>query len=112
MARDMPMVSAIDDATLVDEEREFYVPQHQSSTSDKDAAILNQEVPARQYTRHIEQVVISTPTSSETNKLSLWQAVKQYPRVVLYSLSLTSAILLYGYDLVIVGTVSALPQFQ
>lgn len=42
----------------------------------------------------------------------LWQSVKKWPRVVIYCLALSSAILLYGYDLVIVGTVSAMPAFQ
>jgi hypothetical protein len=45
-------------------------------------------------------------------KVSLWQSVKIYPKVVGYSLGLTAAILLYGYDLAIVGTVSAMPEFQ
>lgn len=52
----------------------------------------------------------STPTSND--KLSLWQATKQNAKIVGYCLSLSNVILLYGYDLVIVGTVSALPQFQ
>jgi len=43
---------------------------------------------------------------------SLWQSLKRWPKVVGYNLALSSAILLYGYDLVIVGTVSAMPAFQ
>lgn len=42
----------------------------------------------------------------------LWQSLKRWPKVVGYNLALSSAILLYGYDLVIVGTVSAMPAFQ
>jgi hypothetical protein len=42
----------------------------------------------------------------------LWQSIKKFPRIVGYCLALSSAILLYGYDLVIVGTVAAMPQFQ
>lgn len=42
----------------------------------------------------------------------LWQSLKGWPKVVGYNLALSSAILLYGYDLVIVGTVSAMPAFQ
>jgi hypothetical protein len=44
--------------------------------------------------------------------IPLWQSIKRFPRIVGYCLALSSAILLYGYDLVIVGTVAAMPQFQ
>lgn len=43
---------------------------------------------------------------------TLWQNVKKYRKVVWITLGMTSAILLYGYDNVIVGTVSAMPGFQ
>ena len=49
--------------------------------------------------------------SHETN-IPLWHSLKRWPKVVMYNLALSSAILLYGYDLVIVGTVSAMPAFQ
>lgn len=38
--------------------------------------------------------------------------VPTFPRVVIYSLCMTLAILMYGYDYAIVGTVSAMPSFQ
>lgn len=44
--------------------------------------------------------------------VTLWRSVREWPRVVGYCVALSSAILLYGYDLVIVGTVSAMPVFQ
>ncbi|KAF2126072.1 MFS general substrate transporter [Dothidotthia symphoricarpi CBS 119687] len=43
---------------------------------------------------------------------SLWQNVKKYRKVTYVTFGLTSAILLYGYDNVVVGTVSAMPLFQ
>ncbi|KAJ4363590.1 hypothetical protein N0V83_009886 [Neocucurbitaria cava] len=43
---------------------------------------------------------------------SLWQNVKKYRKVTYITLGLTSAILLYGYDNVVVGTISAMPDFQ
>lgn len=49
--------------------------------------------------------------SHEVNS-PLWHSLKRWPKVVMYNLALSSAILLYGYDLVIVGTVSAMPAFQ
>lgn len=48
----------------------------------------------------------------KTSHTPLWQSIKKFPTVVGYCLALSSAILLYGYDLVIVGTVAAMPQFQ
>lgn len=43
---------------------------------------------------------------------SLWQNVKKYRNVTYITLAMTSAILLYGYDTVVVGTISAMPVFQ
>lgn len=57
-----------------------------------------------------------TPTdtndSPQAVHVPLWQSMKKWPRVVAYNLALSSAILLYGYDLVIVGNVSSMPAFQ
>ncbi|GJN71779.1 hypothetical protein PLICBS_005847 [Purpureocillium lilacinum] len=44
--------------------------------------------------------------------LTLWKSVKKWPKVVLYCVGLTFAILMYGYDYAIVGTTSAMPSFQ
>ena len=51
----------------------------------------------------------------ETNEdihLTLWESVKKWKRIVYFSLGITSAILMYGYDYVIIGTISAMPSFQ
>ena len=48
----------------------------------------------------------------EFGHLSLWQAIKKWKRVFLFSLGMSSAILMYGYDYVIVGNASAMPAFQ
>jgi hypothetical protein len=53
-----------------------------------------------------------TNDEPHTAHVPLWQSMKKWPRVIAYNLALSSAILLYGYDLVIVGTVSAMPAFQ
>lgn len=45
-------------------------------------------------------------------KLSLWQAVRKWPKVAGYCLALTTAILLWGYDMAMVGNLASLPQFQ
>jgi MFS family permease len=43
---------------------------------------------------------------------SLWQNIKKYRKVCWITIALTSAILLYGFDNVVVGTVAAMPVFQ
>ena len=51
----------------------------------------------------------------ETNEdvhLTLMESVKKWRRIVYFSLGITSAILMYGYDYVIIGTISAMPSFQ
>jgi hypothetical protein len=53
-----------------------------------------------------------TVNDPQAQHVPLWQSMKKWPRVVAYCLILSSAILLYGYDLVIVGSVSAMPSFQ
>ena len=55
---------------------------------------------------------VTTDQNGSSEKVTLWQSVKIYPKVVGYCVGVTAAILLYGYDLAIVGTVSAMPEFQ
>jgi hypothetical protein len=62
-----------------------------------------------------EQVseVNSASTHQDTDKQrTFWQNVKKYRKVCWVTIALTSAILLYGYDNVVVGTVAAMPVFQ
>ncbi|KAJ5330139.1 hypothetical protein N7452_010529 [Penicillium brevicompactum] len=58
------------------------------------------------------QCVSRVDTIEKSSPKSLWQSVKASPRIVGYCLALSSAILMYGYDLVIVAAVAAMPQFQ
>lgn len=47
----------------------------------------------------------------EDENISFFQAMRKYRRIVGICLALASAFLMYGYDTVIVGTVSAMPSF-
>ncbi|KAM0328573.1 hypothetical protein ACHAQA_004981 [Verticillium albo-atrum] len=66
----------------------------------------------------VDKVPSNTSTTSaplETNEfthLKLRQSLWKWRRIVFYCMGMTSAILMYGYDYVIVGTVSAMPSFQ
>ncbi|ROT39001.1 MFS general substrate transporter [Sodiomyces alkalinus F11] len=50
--------------------------------------------------------------ANEDAHLTLWESFKKYRRAVMHCIFMTSAILLYGYDYVIIGTVTAMPSFQ
>jgi hypothetical protein len=43
---------------------------------------------------------------------TLWQNIKKYRKVAWITIGLTSGILLYGYDNVVIGSVSGMPRFQ
>jgi hypothetical protein len=59
-----------------------------------------------------EQDSASQTQKSDDEHRTLLQNVKRYRKISWITLSLASAILLYGYDNVVVGTISAMPQFQ
>ncbi|KAL2869166.1 general substrate transporter [Aspergillus lucknowensis] len=54
----------------------------------------------------------SLPISHRDIESSLLELVKRSPKTVSWCLALTVGIILYGYDLVIVGNVSSMPEFQ
>ncbi|KAH3962501.1 hypothetical protein HBH70_161560 [Parastagonospora nodorum] len=60
----------------------------------------------------ISEVDSGSTGQDNDEKSTLWQNIKKYRKVVWITIALTSAILLYGYDNVVVGTVSAMPVFQ
>lgn len=80
--------------------------QKSRSSEGKDDTTREQIFPVDSHT--------DSQAGSETgdNSQTLWQNVKKYRKVTYVTLGLTSAILLYGYDNVVVGTVSAMPVFQ
>ncbi|KAF9883016.1 hypothetical protein FE257_004329 [Aspergillus nanangensis] len=61
---------------------------------------------------HHEHGPASSTTSDTPKRTSLFSDLKHHSKVAAYCLALTSGILLYGYDLVIVGNVSSMPEFQ
>lgn len=48
----------------------------------------------------------------DSGNLPLMTAIRTYPKIVGYILSCCSAILFFGYDAVIVGSLTAMPVFQ
>ena len=53
-----------------------------------------------------------TPTYATSENLTFNRAVRLYPKVAGFCVAFASGIIMYGYDLVIVGTITALPAFQ
>ncbi|KAF1961924.1 MFS general substrate transporter [Byssothecium circinans] len=53
-----------------------------------------------------------TSSQASDDNRTLWENAKKYRKIVYVTFSLTSAILLYGYDNVIVATVAGMPEFQ
>ncbi|PGH15293.1 hypothetical protein AJ79_02458 [Helicocarpus griseus UAMH5409] len=50
--------------------------------------------------------------SNDPANLRLFQSIKRFPRVVAYVFAACPGILLYGFDMVIVSTLTAMPEFQ
>ncbi|KAH8651421.1 general substrate transporter [Xylariales sp. PMI_506] len=59
-----------------------------------------------------ESSAATQPAVREEKPLTLRQYYERWPRILLWCFALTSAILLYGYDFVIVGNITSMPEFQ
>lgn len=46
------------------------------------------------------------------SRMTTWQLFRKWPRLTLWSLGLAITIVLYGYDTVIVGNITSMPEFQ
>jgi hypothetical protein len=71
-----------------------------------------QESTPKRSEEFVEDVSSPDTNTSSQGYVPLWHSLKKWPKVVGYNLALSSAILLYGYDLVIVANVSSMPAFQ
>lgn len=78
---------------------------------------------ARGYTHirdHSEQQIEYEPSTKDADiitteleeRMGLWSAVRRWPKVALWSLALSSTILLGGFDSVLVSNVASMPVFQ
>lgn len=74
--------------------------------------MANIEKPFSDHESIISTTALSTADFVAEDELTLWQAVGKWRKVVLYCVGLNAAVILYGYDQAIVGSVSGLPAFQ
>lgn len=70
-----------------------------------------------QHVDHLELEITTTAhtlpvSAANSQKMSLFTAVRQNPRLSLLSLWLMLIFLLYGYELVFLGSIASLPGFQ
>lgn len=56
-----------------------------------------------------EEAQIAT---AKEHQMSLWQALKLYPKAIGWSVLLSTAIIMEGYDVVLMGSFYAYPEFQ
>ncbi|KPI45071.1 Maltose permease MAL61 [Cyphellophora attinorum] len=57
-------------------------------------------------------MTVTSVPSGIPKEMRLIEAVKLYPKITRYTFFIMSAIVLYGFDLVIVGAITAVPGFQ
>lgn len=55
---------------------------------------------------------VDAPAYSHEIHEGLWRRFRRWPRLSLWAFALSVAILLYGYDNVIVGNITSVPEFQ
>jgi hypothetical protein len=63
-------------------------------------------------TRDSQAMTVTNVPSGIPKEMRLIEAVKLYPKITRYTFFIMSAIVLYGFDLVIVGAITAVPGFQ
>ncbi len=64
-------------------------------------------------TEDAAQLVHDAKVATEKeHDMSLWQGLKLYPKAIAWSLLFSSAIIMEGYDVVLMGSFYAYPSFQ
>ena len=57
-------------------------------------------------------IVCPSHDDTSVEHVPLWYSARRWRKLIEYCFALSSAILLYGYDFVIIGTVSAMLAFK
>jgi hypothetical protein len=61
---------------------------------------------------HVEPAtVVPFVENGDTGVLSLLESIRKFPKIIAYVFLLCPAIILFGFDTVIVSTLSAMPYF-
>lgn len=68
---------------------------------------------ASSTTKRISNRDLTAPMPGQgESQMTPWQLFRKWPRLSLWSLGLAITIILYGYDTVIVGNITSMPEFQ
>jgi hypothetical protein len=78
----------------------------------EDRKSLNVHESATSVTEQSTQQSSQQSTEEGTTNQKLWKSVKQNPRLAICGFSLAASALLYGYEVVFVGSIAALPAFK
>ncbi|KAJ1323624.1 MFS transporter SP family general alpha glucoside:H+ symporter [Microdochium nivale] len=62
--------------------------------------------------KHVEESAFDQKAAAQATQEKPWQAVFKHPKLLMYAMLINIGPLLFGYDMVIIGAVSALPQFK
>jgi hypothetical protein len=67
-----------------------------------------------EHVSHTEKQNVGALTSevNENNNETLWHSIKQNPWVLVYTFLANSGSLLFGYDVLVQGAITALPMFS
>ncbi|CAM1511848.1 Fc.00g093610.m01.CDS01 [Cosmosporella sp. VM-42] len=82
------------------------------ASTDSQQMIENEDNPFNPRTSFTYSASYEGPINPLDEQLPLWQAIRRYPKVVGYFLALTVAIIGWGYDLVIVGSITGVDSFK
>lgn len=75
-----------------------------SASSNSDAPLENQV--------HLDHSQEAKDATEQEKNMTLMQAIKLYPKAVAWSVLISTAIIMEGYDIVLLSSFYALPQFN
>lgn len=84
--------------------------QHVEALADKHT--LEQHAAARDVSTQAEILAAAQQANNEEHTLTLWQALKTYPKAVGWSVLLSTALVMEGYDNLLIASLYAQPAFK
>ncbi|KAL6857677.1 hypothetical protein ACO1O0_005119 [Amphichorda felina] len=84
------------------------------STADSDQALVPHPEEGSKIVRHMGQGTLSEvqDATDHERQMSLWQGIKLYPKAVGWSVFLSTAVIMEGFDTSLMNSFYAQPQFQ
>ncbi|RXK34294.1 hypothetical protein BBD39_05535 [Arsenophonus endosymbiont of Bemisia tabaci Asia II 3] len=83
--------------------------------ADKNSSYNMDKVPAAEHHEPIQSEVLAAEASQAAtaeHEMSLWQAIKTYPKAIGWSVLVSSTLIMEGYDLALLGNLYASPVFN